>query len=411
MKHLAALLAFVVAISLLAVGGPGVASAQSETVTLNVSVTADDGTAVANATLTASWENGSRSKTTASNGRAYVDVPAGADVAIAVSHSDYVRNHPYEVTDASEGDVTITVAPTASAVVTVENDDGTVDDARVVLEHDGRTVIDERTSDGTVETGAIEAGSYNVRVSKTGYLTTERDLAVSNETETTVEIERGTVGLTVNVTDAYFDPPRAVAGATADVEGSGSVIIQSDGTQRISVPVNTELTVTVSKDGYDSVERSVTVRESDRTLDIDIDRTDAIAVEAANDRMVVGEQVRVTVTDEYGDPVAEAPVRKDGETVARTNAEGIASVAIETAGDREIVVTKEGVTAPPITVTGIAADGSTTERQETTTATTTTTTTGAPAPAIPDIPGEYVPLMIIGLTLLAVIYGIRRWQR
>ncbi|AKH96850.1 PEGA domain-containing protein [Halanaeroarchaeum sulfurireducens] len=411
MKHLAPLLALVVATSLLAVGGPGVASAQTETVTLTVSVASDDGTAVDAAILSASWENGSTTEETKSNGKAFVDVPAGANVSIAVSHPDYVRNHPYEVTDASERDVAITVAPTASAVVTVEDDEGTVDDARVVLDHDGHTVIDERTTDGTVETGAIEAGSYDVRVSKPGYHTIEGDLAVSNETETTVEIERGTVGLTVNVTDDYFDPPRAVSGATVDVEGSGSVITQSDGTQRISVPVNTEMTVTVSKEGYDSVERTVTVEESDRTLDVDVDRTDALTVEAANERVVVGEQVRVTVTDEYEDPVTDAQVRTDGEAVARTNDDGIASVAIERGGDREIVVTKGGITSPPITVTGIAADGSTTERPETTTATPTTTTTGSPAPTIPDIPGEYVPLVIIGLALLAVIYGIRRWQR
>lgn len=413
MRYIGVFLSLLVATSVVAMGGAGLASAQSETVTLTVSVTTADGTAVGAADITATWDDGSTTATTASNGKAFVDVPDGADVTIEVEHEDYVRNAPYEVTDASEREVDVDVAAKANATITVEDDDGPVDDARVVLEMDGETVLDEETDDGEVETGTIEEGTYDLTVSKTEYYTTETELAVTNDTESTVTIERGTVPLTVNVTDDYFEPPRGVSGATVDVEGAGSVITQSDGTQRLSVPVNSRPDVTVSKDGYVTVERTITVRESARTIDIDVDRESALAVEPSNQRVVVGETVRVTVTDEYGDPVADAVVSLDDSVVARTNDEGEATVSIDDAGDREIVAEKGDAVAASTTVTGVSSDDETTAETETT-ATTEPTTTAAVTTeggSLPDIPGEYIPMAIVGVSLVAVLFGIRWWQR
>lgn len=386
----------------------GVASAQSESVTLTVSVTTQDGTAVGGATLNTTWDGGSATQTTASNGKAFIDVPAGADVSIAVSHPDYVRNSPVTVEDAEERDVTIEVADRASATITVEDDDGAVDDATVTLAKDGATVVEAQTTDGTVATDTIEAGTYTLTVTKEGYYATEMALDVENETAQTVTIERGTVPLAVNVTDDYFDPPRAVPGATVQIAGVGSVQTFTDGTQSLSVPVNADLNVTVSKEGYDVVERVLSVGESETTLAVDLDRADTLSVEAMSDNVVVGEGVLVTVTDEYGDPVENAQVRLDGTTVARTAADGTATVQIDEAGDRTIVATQNGTTSPEITVTGVATG------EETSTAATTTppgTETTTDAYPVPDIPGQYVPMLIVGIALVAVLFGIRAWQR
>ncbi|MGM0398022.1 MAG: carboxypeptidase regulatory-like domain-containing protein [Halobacteriota archaeon] len=413
MRYIGVFLSLLVATSVVAMGGAGIAGAQSETVTLTVSVTTADGTEVGGADLTATWDDGSAEATTASNGKAFVDVPDGADVTIDVAHEDYVRNSPYEVTDASEREVDVTVAEKANATITIEDDDGPVEDARVVLELDDETVMDAETDGGEVETEVIEEGTYDLTVSKTGYYTTETELAITNDTASTITIERGTVPLTVNVTDDYFEPPRGVSGATVEVEGAGSVITQSDGTQQLSVPVNSRPAVTVSKDGYVTEERTITVREAERTIDVDVDRESALAVESSNQRVVVGETVRVTVTDEYGDPVADAVVRLGDSVVARTNAEGEATVSIEETGEQEFTVDKGDAIAASTTVTGVSSGDETTEQTETTETTEPTTTDSSTTEVggLPDIPGEYIPLAIVGVALVAVIFGVRWWQQ
>ncbi|MFB6069452.1 MAG: hypothetical protein ABEJ76_00400 [Halanaeroarchaeum sp.] len=392
-----------------AVGGAasGIAAAQP-TVTLTVSVTTPAGESVDAATLTATWDNGSTTAETASNGKAFVDVPEGADVSIAVDHPDYVRNAPYQVADASERDVSITVYEAARATIAVEDAEGPVDGASVTMAKGGTTVLDAETTDGTVKTGTIEAGEYDVRVAKPGYYTKTLDVTVENDTTRTIAIERGSVSLVVNVTDDYFDPPRGVAGATAEVGDVGTIKTQSNGVQRISVPVNTRLNVSVTKDGYQTVTRSVDVDESDVTLAVDLARTPALEVDLMSDRVVVGERVLVRVTDEYGDPVPNATVRMNGSAVATTGPEGTATVTVESAGDHAVTVTTDSLTSPAVTVTGVVPAGTTTT--SVTTAPTTDAQTTRPTTTGP-VPGFGWQLAIVGIALVAVLFGIRAWQR
>lgn len=397
------ILATLLAVSVVGMAVPGIASAQTD-VTLTVSVTTPDGTAVGGASLTATWDGGSTSATTASNGKAFVDVPEGADVAIGVSHPDFVRNAPYRVNDASERNAHVTVYDKASATIAVQDADGPVDDATVTVAKNGQTVVQRTTSDGEVSTGTIEAGTYHVTVRKPGYYASETDLEVVNETNTTMTIERGTVTLEVNVTDDYFEPPRPIPGATATIKDVGSIITQSDGKQRISVPVNSQLTLSVAKDGFQSVDRTVTVGESDVSIDVDIARTPALHAKVMNSQIVVDETVLVKVTDEYGDPVTDATVLVDGNESGSTAADGSATVTIDSAGEHAITVKNDGLTSQPVTVTGVVPAGSTT------TATTTTTSTDTET-SVPNVPGFTVQLVVVGLALVAVLFGIRSWQR
>ena len=392
-----------------AAGAPGIASAQSEDVTLTISVTTTDGTAVGGATLTATWDNGSTTTTTASNGKEFIDVPEGANVTIEVSHDDYVRNSPVEVTDASERDVDIEVAEKATATLRIEDDAGTVDNASVVLEKDGTTVLDAETVDGTVSSGTIEAGTYDLTVSKPGYYLLEREVAVENDTERTIAIERGTVQLSVNITDDYFEPPRPVAEATVDIEQVGTLVTLSDGTQVVNAPVNSKLDTTVSKEGYDTVERVITTKESAVEFSADLDRSPALTVAVMSDNIVVGEQILVTVTDEYDDPVADAAVYVGEESVATTGEDGTTTVTIESAGEQPITASKNDTTSDAVTVNGVAT-GETTTTTTATTAPSESTTTSTTTPAA-DLPSEYVPLIVVGVLLIVVIFGIRRWQQ
>lgn len=367
-------------------------------VALTVSVVDSRGLAVQDAELTATWDGGSTTETTASNGKAFVDVPQGADVSIDVTHPDYVRNFPKTVEGASERDVTVQVAQKGRATIGVTGPDGAaVRDARVTVSQDGRTVASGRTgSGGTFETGVVERGSYRVHVVKPGYVSNATQLTVGESTETTLAIHQKSVLLGVTVVDDHFDAPRRVENVTIDV-GDVATVNARNGQGAVSVPVNDEYTITVRKEGYSTTEHRVSVGESATNVTVTINRAPSLTVEPANRQVVVGEAVRVTVTDEYGAPVAAATLAVDGEAAATTGADGVASVPIERAGTNEIRATKGDVTSAPVNVTGVSSTTATETAAETTATTSTTTTSSGIGPGF----GAGAALVALGVAVLA----------
>ena len=139
------LAATVVLLLLLVSPASAVATADApEQVTLTVSVENQDGGSVGNAELTATWENGSNTETTASNGKAFVDVPKGANVTISVSHPDYIRNNPITIKNADEQSVTVPVYQRGQLNVNVDDASGAIADANVVLRKDGNVAVSGR---------------------------------------------------------------------------------------------------------------------------------------------------------------------------------------------------------------------------------------------------------------------------
>ncbi|QLH84765.1 PGF-CTERM sorting domain-containing protein [Halosimplex pelagicum] len=303
----------------------------------------------------------------------------GADVTIRVDHPHYVRNQPYVVENASEGDVTIEVAQAGRATVTVEGASGPVGNAIVRMFHDGQPVLNERTAaDGTFTTPEIEQGNYTLVTFKEGYLRNRTTLTVDGEVSQRMGIRQESVLVTFAVSDDHFDPPRAVTNAIVTVPGVADVTTQGTGTVSVSVPVNSDYEVTVTKPGYDSVTERLSVRESETTLNATIQRTPAISLRADNDRVVVGESVRVTVTDEYGNPVPNASVSRAGASVGETDGDGVRSVRIESAGNVTISAEADGRTAE-ITVEGVGSGGA---------ATATATGTATASPTVAGTPTE-----------------------
>ena len=394
------LCALLVALSAVAAGP---AAAQEDLVTLTVTVETPAGDPVRGATLTATWDDSSISRTTAANGKAFVDVPDGADVEIRVDHDDYVRNFPLTVEDAETDEVSMTVYEKSTVTVVVEDGEGRVSGALVTLRKNGDQVAEERTDDeGVFASDTIEAGDYSVTVGKAGYYVGSQDVDVEGDTEETVTIERGTVTLEVNVTDDHFDPPRPVGGATVEVGRSGSVTTQPGGIGRISVPVNAWAGLTVTKDGYETTEDQVYVREEDTEADLAIQRTPAISIELLSRRVVVGESVSLTVTDEYGDPVGNATVRLDDEEVAETGPDGQAVVRVESRGNHTVAVASGSLDATAY-VQGVgegetAGGGSTDAEAD---------TTDGPVETTAQTPGFGVAVALLAL-LLATLVGLAR---
>ena len=401
----AVLCALLIALSVAAVGP---AAAQEDLVTLTVSVETSGGDLVRGATVTATWDGGSTSATTVSNGQALMDVPEGADVELSVTHDDYVRNFPLAVSDASAGEVSMTVYEKASARVVVEDSAGPVSEATVTLRKGGNDVFEEPTGGaGVVTSGTIEAGTYTVVVRKPGYYVVEQSLDVEGDTETTVTVERGTVTLEVNVTDEHFEPPQPVGGASVEVAGSGSVVTQPAGIGRISVPVNAWADISVTKDGYRTTEVSEFIAESDEELELSIQRQPALSVDLLSSRVVIGESVSLSVTDEYGDPVEGATVRMDGTEVAQTDGSGQAVVQVPSDGNHTVTVQTDALEATAyvegVTAGEVEGDGGTTEAP---------TEGGAGTTAAPfGQPGFGAGVALLALVALVVIGLARRRGR
>ncbi len=398
---------FVMVLLLALVPAPAVAA----DVTLTVGVETEAGESISGGNVTATWDGGSDTADLSASGKALLDVPDGAAVEITLSHGDYIRNSPVLVEDASEEDVTMTVHEISEATVSVADASGAVEDALVTLAQDGTTVVSERTTDGTIETGEIEAGDYTLTVEKAGYYTVERTITVpAGASDHEVTINEGSVTLAVNVTDPYFDPPQPVEGITVTVPGQGSLSTQSNGQQQLSVPVNTELTVTFSGPAHETVERSVETGEEQISLEVELNRDDTLNVTVHTADVVVGQPAFISVTDEYDDPVPNATVWLNGDAVTETDTDGWARIPIETVGTHVITVEDETTTSNETEIRGVnAAEESptvtTSDATETTEAAATTTPTeSTDAP----IPGFGLLVGMIGMALAMVLVLGRR---
>ncbi|WP_254839052.1 carboxypeptidase regulatory-like domain-containing protein [Natronomonas marina] len=381
-------------------GSVGIAAAQSET-TLTVSVVDSDGDPVADADVTATWDGGSTTETTAANGRAFVDVREGADVELNVTHPDYVRNHPLVVSDAAEEDVTVDVARKGRSTVVVRNADGQPLDGVAVEFQKGQFRIDARgetDEDGRFRTDTIEQGVYEVTAVKPGYFEREIETTVESDSRREIELERGTVQLEVTVVDDHFEDPRTIEEASVsidDEEGEVAVVRTSGGTASLSVDVNNRYTVAVRKDGYLERDTTVTVRERDRSVEIATQRVPRLTLEPRNDRVVVGESTTVEVVNAYGEPVAGAAVLRNNETVGETDREGELVITIPAAGDQTLRATQGDLESERVVVEGVEPA----ETDPSGTSGTASTATGTESEG----PGFGVVVTLVGLVGAALL--------
>ncbi|WP_435063856.1 carboxypeptidase-like regulatory domain-containing protein [Halobaculum sp. EA56] len=388
------------------------AGAQEETVTLTVAVRTPGGDPVGSATITASWENGSTTATTASNGRAFVDVPAGATVEVAVDHPEYVRNNPVVVEDAREETVTVTVRERGSLTVRVEDERGNaVGDALVVLREDGDVVVSGRTNaNGGFTSGDVEQRDYSLTVVKRGYYRVNRDVTVDDSARETVTLEQGSVTVSFVVTDDRFDPPEPVSNAQLRLETAGTFTTLRNGEATAQVPVNADLELEVTKEGYETVTRTVEVGESPMTVRLNISRTPRLNVTAVNRRVLVGERTVVSVADAYGDPVADARILVDGEEVGTTGGDGTVTIRFESAGNHTVVAETEDLTSEGLTIRAVSARTETATPTEsptpTATASPTTTATEEPDTGV-SFPGFTPATALLALLALGALFTRR----
>jgi len=408
-------LLLVVAVAGLTVAGAAPAAAADDTATATLTVTVTDGlgNTIGDAEVTATWDGGSTTRTTAGNGKAFVDVPDGERVELNVSHPSYVRNSPVVLEEASERDVEIQVFREATASARVVDDDGSpVANAQVTLLKRGNVAAQGQTdSNGRFTTGTIEQGDYRVVVRKSGFYVNDTTAAVRGDTEFSVDVRRGSVPVTFRVTDDHFDPARPVESAQVAVGDIGTLNTGSQGEQTVSVPVNSQVQVDVTKDGYSSASRTVQIGESARELSFSISREDGLSVSVGNTQILVDQRVRVVVTDEDGETVEGARVTVDGEAVGETGADGVYEAQLSQPGDHDIAATADGVSSEPVVVEAVQADDD--DEADTATATarpdddTETPTIGDPVSQLP-VPGFGPVAAVLALVAAALVAARRR---
>ncbi len=397
-RAIAAAVLLVVA-ALVAGSAPAVAQSGGDTTTVTVTVETEDGTPVSGATVAAGWDGGETSADTAGNGKLFLDVPVGATVSFDVDHPDYTRNFPLRRTVGEDTDsVTVEVTDAVRFTYRVSSRQGdAVEGVRVAVVDDAeREVAAGRTGgDGRFTTERIEAGSYAVRFTKTGYLSVERTEEAGVDVTRRIEVERADAVLTVDVRDPRAG--EAISGATVRV-GDKTARTDDSGRATVSVPVNSEARVEVTREGYGDATSEASVGESDRTVEVALSRLPSLSLESANERVVVGESARVTVTDAYGDPAANVTVLVDGEAVATTDGNGEALVPVSEAGETAVRARRGRTTSNRVTVEGVSGAGT-----DTGTTTGTVSTDDGGVPTFGAAPGFGAVAALVALLSLAYL--------
>lgn len=325
--------------------------------------------------VTAEWGEGeTTSDTTTSGGRVLLDVPEDSEVEFTVNDTDddFVRNHqPVRIgPDDIDEQIEIQMAPRGQVRFSVvDTNDNPVEETQIQLTHedDSRTVdIVSTDEDGRATVSGIEQRMYDVRTFRPGYNDTEQTLELTGQQQSEeIEIESNRVDIDFTVLDDHFEEPRPLEGATVNIRATRStagerfdespISTDEDGQTRARVPVNNEYEVTVDLDGYQETTSTLDLGEEPTSLELQTQLTPSISINQLQNAIVVGQPTQVTITNAYQEPVEDAMVSLNGETVGQTDAQGQTVFNITQAGDNTIEATYEGLEASA-TLRGVDPD-------------------------------------------------------
>ncbi len=356
------LLVLVTCLGLATLALVAVGPAAADEVTVDVTVVDQDGEPInERVTLLVEWDGGSEEIETSSSGVAVFDVPEGEDIEFSIEHDDYVRNVPLIVEDATTPagesrlaiDLDVSLAGTAD--ITVEDNGSPVEGVELTAtdpQEDRFEKTVETDESGQASLDRLEQRNYTVTTSKEGYFDTEQTVSIDETSVSeTFSIETGEVRVDFLVQDDHFETPEPVADATVEIIGDSTLTTRSDGTRGIDLAVNTDYDVEISKEGYDSVSETVSVGEEDVQFNLSIQRTPELTLTSLADKIIAGQSTVVTVTNVYDEPVPNATVGVDGEAQTETDADGTAVVTLDTAGERNITASIDGLeTSLPVQV-------------------------------------------------------------
>ena len=342
------------------------ATQQQQLVEVEIIVEDPNGDRLSDIEVVASWgENQSSSDTTTSQGRVLLDVPANEHVEFTVNDTDgeFVRNHqPRRVLpNRIDGPITIQMAVRGQIDFTVvDTSDEPVEGARLRLTHDDdeRTVTTIFTDEnGDALVSDIEQRTYRVNVLRAGYNTTQETVELSADaTASTIEIESHRVNVDFTVFDDHFEEPEPLEGATVDIESVGSPIpTDENGETQARLPVNDNYELTVLLDGYQETTTTLRLGQEPTAVELQTQRDPSISINQLQDAIVVGQPTQVTITNAYDEPVENAMVSLNDESVGQTDAQGQIVFNITETGTNTIEASASGLSAST-TLEGIDPD-------------------------------------------------------
>lgn len=356
---------------------------QQEFVTAEIQVADRSGDTLSDIRVTAEWGDGqSTSDTTKSSGRVLLDVPANAEVQFSVNDSDkeFVRNlQPVEVgPDEIDELITIQMAPRGQVTFSAVNANGNpVEDARIRLTHEdsSRTVdIVYTAGDGTATVPDIEQRTYHVRTVRPGYNATEQTIEVTGQQQSeAIELQSNRVDVDFTVRDDHFEEPRPLEGVTINLRAVRSTAgdrfndspldTDENGETQGRIPANDNYEATVILDGYQETTETFRVRQQPMSLNLTTQLTPSISINQLQNAIVVGQPTQVTITNAYDEPVEDATVSLNDETVGQTDTLGQIVFNITQAGNNVIDASYEDLTAS-MTLEGVDPDRSSGESDD-----------------------------------------------
>lgn len=234
-----------------------------------------------------------------------------------------------------------------SGTVTESDSGSPVANAEVTLTKtdDTKTISGSTGSDGRYLLEGIPVGDYTLTVKKDAYQTYEQTISLIENTTHDVKLDPSGSRVSGTVSDSN-GPLSGVLVTITNGETTKQCTTDADGTYESDPLTPGEYTVQFSKSGYFTVEKSITISDSDITCDVE---------------MVGGSAtLTVIVKDIDGDPISGVSVLLHDESdnvvaTSTTDSSGVATFDDLTAGDFVLKATAEGF-APYSSNIQISAD-------------------------------------------------------
>lgn len=378
------------------------AHAVDQEATFTVTVVDQSGEHVSGVDVTAKWSGENTTATTNSRGQVELTAPAGVRVTIEIRDGTLVQNIPTVVTATEGGETTIQVAREGVATVSVTSADGeAIADAAVALSRDNTTIVRGNTDErGVFDTGPLQRGEYQLGVTKAGYYTRSETVTVNASSTREVTLDSGTTTLRVRVVDDHYDDSRPLTGATVALESAGEFTSYSGRVQTIDVPVNADLDVEVSKDGYETASRTVAVGTTERRVTVAIQRTPALTLNATRTTIPVDRPIEVRLTNEYGTAVEGGTVSVGETVLGETNAQGVLEVSLPETGLYNVTAEHAGVVSAPLVLESTTTPSTTVTETAQSTRTEAPSTTTESSGSGPGFTAPLTVLIIVGVLVL-----------
>ena len=307
--------------------------------TISATVVDENGNAIEGAEVIVSNDTETYILSSDANGLAIFEVVKPGDYTLVVSKDGYLNS---SATVSVEAGKSYTINATLKEKSTKGNLEVVVKDIDGNLLKDASLTINNQqyvtNENGVVTVENLEAGKYEVTISKDGYDTVTASVEViaskTKQLNATLIKTITTGDLVVNVADTNGNP---LTGAIVEINGT-SIESDEQGQVRLNLLPAGTYTFTVTKNGYVGETYTVTVHSKQE-----------VVVSVKLEEIATAGDVVVNVFDEDGNAIRNAEVSFGGQIVM-TDENGTVTLEDVAAGKYEVTISKDGFNSKQTTV-------------------------------------------------------------